>query len=150
MKLVVTFLLLCTLAVAQDTLVVPVTPDEAAQATSLYNAKLVAEAAWVDFQSQLASKYTQQSGGIALLEPPGVTFSKDFHFLIYSYTLSWHQSDEEYEFGRVPSFTMPSITPGQSKCWMENGTWRCQLSNEALPCPSASTYGFTFRDEVQP
>jgi hypothetical protein len=67
-------LLLCSVALAQDAVVVELPKTDAITAKTLYDAKTAADKAWDQFNSKLTETYKGFYGGIQ--------FSKDFRFII--------------------------------------------------------------------
>jgi hypothetical protein len=66
-------LFLCSVAFAQDAVVVELSQTDATQAKKLYDAKVAADAAWDSFNSDLRGKYRNFND---------IQFSKDFRFIV--------------------------------------------------------------------
>jgi hypothetical protein len=67
-------MLLCSVALAQDAVVIELPNPDAAKAKQLYDAKVAADKAWDAFNDRLHDTYKGFIGGI--------TFSKDFRFIV--------------------------------------------------------------------
>jgi hypothetical protein len=99
-------LYICPSAHAQDAVVVELPKTDAATAKTLYDAKVAADNAWDSFDKKITQTYKGFDYGI--------TFSKDFRFIVpkayQSGTATWQWNC----LTTVPStgtFTTPTITP---------------------------------------
>jgi hypothetical protein len=79
MKYLMIFVL-CSVAFAQDAVVIELSKTDAITAKTLYDAKIKSDQAWELFNGKLKETYKNAYDGVSFYS--GIQFSKDFRFIV--------------------------------------------------------------------